>query len=223
MTFSDKMEMMRNLMVFPALTVMVLLRKNLGYRLLNPLHICGMALLLFVVGALAINTPRHEALQWFAGAVLFLGIGQRVRRMIDAWRGIRLHSYYIGDSMFVSKRMPKFLRRNRRFTRFFDPFVCIIVGVLLLEPCRPLGAWLILSGFALRVLESTVHKRSENRDLDTIDGMIASEVQAETVEEFMDGPDDRRQHQDAAEGIPTGLSSDIQRKIDQNRRKNRRP
>ena len=210
-SFSEKMQMMENLMVFPALTVMVLLRKNLGYRLLSPPRICGMAFLLFVVGALATNTPNHEALQVFAGLVFFFGIGQRVHRWNDARRGIRQHSYYIGDSRFEFKRMPAFLRRNRRFTRFFDPLACVIGGVLLLELCRPLGLWLVFSGLALRVLESQVQRRSQNRDLDTLDSMIESEVQEEVVEHYamrIHNQTDR-----TVNGIPTGCAADIQKTI----------
>lgn len=218
-TFPEKMQMVQNLMVYPALTVAVLLRKNLGYRLLNPLHICGMAFLLFVLGSMAGGVPNHEALQLFAVLVFFFGIAQRIRRWIDARRGIRLHSYYIGDSRFEFKRMPAFLRRNRRFTRLFDPLLCIISGVWLLEPCRPLGLWLLVSGCALRALESSVQRRSQERERDTLDNIIESEVQEEVVERYS-----MRIHNQTGgtvNGIPTGCSADIEKTI--LRRKTKRP
>lgn len=212
-TFSEKMEMTRNLMVFPALTVMVLLRNNLGYRLLNPLHIFSMALLLFVLGTLATNTPNHEALQLFGGLVFVFGFGQRFRRWIDYRRGLILHSYYVGDSIFESKRMPMFLRRNRRFTRIVDPLLCVIGGICLLGFCAPLGMWLIFSGFALRTVEDTVYRKSQNRDLDIIDAVIVSEVEAEKVEKFTRTSDPRRAQVIVEDAVPTGPGPDIEEQI----------
>ena len=213
LNFSEKMRMMENLMVFPALSVMVLLRKNLGYRLLNPGWLGGVALFLFVIGGLATGTPNHGALQWFAGLVLWAGLVQRLRRWRDLRRGVVAHSYYIGDSRLLCRWFPAFLRRNRRFTRFFDTSLCILGGVFLLEPCRPLGLWLLLSGFALRVLESRVLRRSRERDLDTVDSMIESEEQTETVEEFIERPRQNGHPQGAAGSIPTGLSPDLERLV----------
>lgn len=210
-TFAEKMQFVQNLMFFPALSVMVLLRRNLGYRLLNPLHIAGVALVLFVFGALAIDIPNHEALQLFAGLVFVAGLAQRLRRWIDIRRGAQLHSFYVGDSRFERKWFPAFLRRNRRFTRIFDPLLCIIGGILLLEPCRPLALWFVLSGLALRFLECKVRRESQDRDFDTRDSMIESEIQEDVLEQYsmrIHKPSDGE-----VNGIPTGYAADIQKTI----------
>jgi hypothetical protein len=212
MSFTEKMNVMRGLMGFPALTVMVFLRRNLGYRFLHVGHIFAMSGILFIVGTLATDSPNHEGLILFALLIPVFGLAQRFRRWLEMRRGIRQHSFYIGDSIFESKRTPKFLRR-RLIARFFDPLFCVFGGLALGNVCPLLGLWLILSGFALRVLEHTVYVKELNRDLDTMDGMIVSEVQADTVDHFSESPAEVRQQEQNREGIATGLSEDIQGKI----------
>lgn len=215
MSLMEKMEAMRGMMGFPAMTVMVFLRHNLGYRFLHPGHLLSMGGILFVLGALAQDSPNHEALMLFGVLVPVLGLAQRFRRWLEIRRGVRLHSFYIGDSIFEAKWFPNFLKRKRRFTRIFDPLACVIGGACLLGVCPSLGMWLVFSGFALRVVEDTVYRQELNRDLDTLDGMIVSEVQAETVDRFAEPPAEVRQQQESNEGIATGLSEDIQQKIKQ--------
>jgi hypothetical protein len=210
MSYAEKMELVQNLMTLPALTVMVCLRRNLGYRLLNPLHLLIMATVLCVIATFAQETPGSEWMPRFAAIMFIFGNGQRIRRWMDQRRGIRQHSYYIGDSIFAGKWLPAFLRRNRRFTRHFDPLACIIGGLCLLDASRGLAVWLVFSGLALRVLEDRVYRREQNQDLDTIDGMIASDVQAQAVEGFTAKPQARRQDD---QGIATGLSADIEQQI----------
>lgn len=219
LTFWQKIEMMRAAAMLPALTVMVILRRNLGYRFLNPAYLFGMAFALVVVSALAQQSRNPEGLLIFAAIMLVAGLVERFKRWRETHRGVRKHSYYIGDSYLEFKWLPAFMRRHRRVERFLDPLVCFIFGVLLLALSRALGMWLIFSSFCLRVFEDAVFRRQLDRELDTLDGMIASEDQVEIVERYSVSVEIRRRQKSDSGGIPTGLSPDIQRKIEQRRRR----
>jgi len=52
-TFAERYEFAKRLMEFPALTVMVFLRKDLGFRLLNPLRLLAVTVFLVVVSVFA--------------------------------------------------------------------------------------------------------------------------------------------------------------------------
>jgi hypothetical protein len=78
------------LMRFPALTVMVFLRRDLGYRLLNPAWLIAGTGFLFVITVL--TQPHNEDanpidLLFFALGALILGIYQRVKRWRELNRG----------------------------------------------------------------------------------------------------------------------------------------
>jgi hypothetical protein len=102
-TFMQQYAMAKWFMQFPALTLMVFLRRDIGYRLLNPLVLLAVFGLLAVVAILAM--PGNAAagpvgLLIFAALGFFSGIAQKIRRWRDLERNVRLHSYYVGTSPF---------------------------------------------------------------------------------------------------------------------------
>jgi len=209
------MEFSQWIMQFPALTVMVFLRRDLGYRLLNPLALMAVTgfLSLISISAQPDNADNQPVfLLLFAVMAFIVGMSQRLKRWQELNRGVRQHSYYIGTSCFETIRwLPMFCRRNRRTARFIDPFVCIIIGAALFPVSRFLAMWLIFSGICLRSFEYVIHQRERNRNLDMIDSLIISEAQGETVERFEEPPGAESQQPDP--GIPTGIGDDIKSKI----------
>jgi hypothetical protein len=211
----EELEFSQWLMQFPALTVMVFLRRDLGYRLLNPLALIAVTGFLAIISILAQpdnadNQPVFLLL--FALMAFIVGMSQRLKRWQELNSGVRQHSYYIGTSCFETIRwLPMFCRRNRRIARFIDPFTCMIIGVALFPVSRFLAMWLLFSGMCLRSFEYVIHQRERNRNLDLVDGLIISEAQGETVERFEESPGAQSQQPDP--GIPTGLGPDIQEKI----------
>jgi len=200
---------------FPALTLMVLLRRDLGYRLLNP------AVLLAVFGILAVvtilATPGNEAarpvdLLIFAALGFCNGIAQRIRRWWDMERNVRQHSYYIGTSPFHKHWLPAFFRRNRRSARLLDPLFCAAIGLALLPFSHALALWLIFSAFCLRAYEDTIFNRERTQELDISDGLIESQIQGEHVERYSE-PSAAGQNPPAEAGVPTGIGEDIKPKI----------
>jgi hypothetical protein len=209
-TFREQYAFAQRLMEFPALTVMVFLRRDLGFRLLNPLRLMAVTGFLVVISAFAQqgNADANPMfLLFFAVAAFVMGIVQRIKSWWSLNRGVRQHSYYIGTSLFEFDSLPDFIRRNRRFARFIDPLLCMLVGLVFYPISHALFAWLVLSGLSLRYFEYAVHERDRNLDLDTIDGLINAGRQGQTVEQFENVQDARPQQQ--ATGIPTGLSDDV--------------
>src|ERR1039458_5392122 len=123
-SFTEQFEFVQWLVQFPALTVMVFLRRDLGYRLLNPLPLIGVTAILVVITVLAgpgIAEARPDDLLLFALLAFTLGAYQRLKRWRELNRNVRQHSYYLGSSPFDFPWLPVFFRRNRRIARLVDP------------------------------------------------------------------------------------------------------
>jgi hypothetical protein len=207
-TLAQKAEIMTNIMIYPALTVMVFLRRDLGYRMVNPKWLTGVTLVEIVIAM--IFHPRiggPNALFFFAVTAFAFGMTQRFKRWKEFNRGVKQHSFYIGTSCFESPKLPEFLRRNRRIARTADPILCVLVGVYCWRYFPALGFWLFLSGMCLAGFEGDVHRRDRNQTLDMVDSIIVSEVQSDTIEEFEEAPN--ATPQEPAPGIPAGLGDDI--------------
>jgi hypothetical protein len=213
-SFVENLAFVQWAMKFPALTLMVLTRRDIGYRFLSPLMLIAVFGLLAVVATLA--TPGNEAahpahLLIFAGIGFASGIAQRIRRWRDVNRGVNHHSYYIGSSAFDFRWLPFFVRRNRRVARYIEPLFWAGLGFALLPFSRALALWLIFAAFCLRGFEDQVFRRLRNRDLDLMDSIIVAEDQALTLEQY-EQAHHPPQHQNSP-GIPTGLGDDIQKNI----------
>jgi hypothetical protein len=214
----EQYRFVERIMEFPALTLMVLLRRDIGYRMLNPFALGGVTGLVFVIAVLA--TPGNEAarpmdLAFYAVAVFILGMAQRIRRWWQLNQNERQHSYYIGSSPFDFRWLPNFVRRNRRVARFIDPIVCMLIGLALIRFSPALGGWLIFSAFALRSFEYSVHCHKRNRQLDLVDGLVVSERQADIIEQYEQGPWSRQRTE---QGIPTGMDDDVRENIKRRRK-----
>jgi hypothetical protein len=213
----QQMEMARWLSLFPALTVMIVLRRNLGYRILNPLWLFGIAAVMFVVGEVARQTPNAEALHLFAGLIIALGLVERGRRWWQVRNGLVMHSYYLGDSRLEYGWLPAFLRRSRRLARFLDPLIAFATGAAVMSLSPVLGLWLLFSGASLRLIESTAHRRQIERDFDTVDSLVDACSQARAANRLRG---EGRGAQAGYDPIPTGLAPDLDLAI---ARKKRRP
>ncbi len=214
LSYWQKVENAQWWMMYPALTVMVFIRRDMGYRFLNPKH------LLSVTGPLAIFSalvgPTHpgtnpQDLFWFAVLSLSLGLAQRGKRWKELKAGSVQHSYYIGSSPFDYRWLPDWCRRDRRMARIFDPIFCAGIGVWVFPSSSVLSYWLMFAAVSLRGYEHAVYRKELNRDMDIIDSLIISQVHSKTVEHF-EGPPQSQPQQPSA-GIPTGLAPDIQEQI----------
>jgi len=207
----QKIEFMQYMAFFPALTVMLFMRRDLGYRMLNPLWLTSISFVMCLVAGLAGHTPYADALLIFAGIVFVGGLAERLKRGRQINKGLRLHTYYPGDSFLHRLPMPRFMRNKRRLERFIDPLVCIVAGGLLCYFSKALGGWMVFSGMCMRVFDDAIYKAKIERELDLMDGMIEAEAQEEIIEHYS-----VRIQNDSGRpvnGIPTGCSADIQKTI----------
>lgn len=205
---------------FPALTWMVWLRRDIGYRLLHPFKLIIVNGLLFVVAILV--TPgnqdaRPTDLAIFAVLTFIIGIYQRIRRWCDVNNGATHLSTYIGSSPLDFRWLPSFVRRNRRVARYVEPLFCVGIGFALMPYSRALAEYLLFSAFCLRVFEDSVFERERNRDLDLVDSIIISEQQTQTLEEFEQMRNTPHFHH--APNVPTGSAPDIEAQIKQRKTK----
>jgi hypothetical protein len=207
---SQKIEIAAGWARLPALTLMVFLRRDIGYRMVSPLWLGGVVLLVMLIAGNGDEANRPDDLLIFALAALTLGLYQRYNRWQDFRRGIRHHTYYIGTSIFERLRFADFLRRDRRIARYVDPFVCGIIGALLLPFTSILARWIIFAAACLFALEHFVHHKEFHRDLDMLDGMANSEMQGDVVDYFSPPPN---RHAEDSAGIPTGLGADTNERI----------
>lgn len=210
MSFREKNEFVHTLAFFPALTVMVFIRKGVGFRLLRRGYIFGMGFGLWLVSVLSYNPrdPLPDAMQWFALAFVTVAFYQKIRRWLGLRRGASVHSYDTGVSAFIGKRTPHFLRSYWRVNRFVDP-VCVVIVAFYVQRLvsEPLALWLYFSGACLLFFENTVYAKAFERDIDIADGLVSADMQSETVKHFQPPVSNDSHQADAA--IPTGLGADI--------------
>jgi hypothetical protein len=206
-------KLLQNIFLLAPLTLMVLLRKNVGFRLLHPLGLLAAMVLIMTLG----GPPLHSPLYVFWSAALLFGIVKAANRSLQSRRGMLKHSYYLGDSILDSLPVPELLLRNRRLAFFFEPVLCFTAGMLILRYCpaafHALGIWVIISSALLICLEIDAYRRQWKREADIVDGMVVAQFQGTHVERYSEegqSPIPQRQH---TAGIPTGLGADIQKHV----------
>jgi len=223
LTFWQKLEIIRAVSMYPALTLMVFTRRKIGFRILkiNGIVIMGL-IMLFVASLVSSNSDTSGApLTVFALAMIGMAIFQRTMRWRDLTQGVRWHTYCVGISYLEMVPWPPVIASHRRVYRYIEPVACFLVGMLISWIIsRPLGIWIMFSSLALSVFEQTLFEKHLERDLDILDGLISAEVQGETAK-FFDGPqpgEKQRTLEDTA-GIPTGVAPDIHRQVEIRRAK----
>jgi hypothetical protein len=236
MSWLEKLDLLRKFSKFPAITVMVFIRRRIGFRMLNPTWLIVMWVIMLVVPALF--APAAKPFGFFmvayAFAMLGLGIFQRRQRWKELCGHVHWYTYSTGISWLEGVRLPQSLKSNPHVTRFLDPVAgffqshyrihrildpaaTILAGILIaLFVSHGLGLWIIFSGFFLYVFEQDVYERSINHDLDILDGMYISELQAKVVDAFKTKTPQEQQkspNMDETSGIPTGLAPDLHMKV----------
>ena len=210
----EKLNRWEWLVWLPALSVAVLIRKDIGGRMLHRGYISGVSLVMFSLSLFASPRDGATALRIYAGVVFVVGFAYAIKRWLEFNQGRKQNSCYIGTSPF--NFMPAFFRRNRRTARFIDPMFIFLCGALILPGFRAVGLWLMFAACALVSIEATAHRKQRDREIDLVDGMVFSEYQSDTVEKFEQAPAKKQQQQEA---IATGLGDDLKEKIRQRKNK----
>ncbi|MBV9468269.1 MAG: hypothetical protein JOZ57_03430 [Abitibacteriaceae bacterium] len=175
-------------LMFPSNSVIVFLRRNLGYRVIRPwmfqltflvllgLSSMGVTSAVLSGGATSIVTPL------LIFALLMGGLAFYHRRR--GWELLfdepnPIHSMSRGDS-HLAKVLP--MLREDIIQRYIEPAVCILLGLVLLPFAWTLGVWLLLSGVALTFIEGLFVERAVNDVLDRHDARIEAKINREVDE-----------------------------------------
>ena len=237
-TLSQKADILAGLAMFPALTMMVFLRRKIGYRFLSPMKLQVMTLFILALSAVSIATagqpapvtvygglsvtpaaPSPTALATpffvFAFAMLITGMVKRFLQWQNIKKGVSWHTYSRGVSWFAFLPLSDSIIK-----RYVDPAAVAIVGLLVMLIFKWLGYYIIFSAFCLFIFETWDYDQQLNRMLDTLDDLVDSEVVSGNVDYYSrDGKAEQRPLEETA-GIPTGIAPDIAVQIQ--KRRNRR-
>jgi hypothetical protein len=141
LTLSEKMKIVQYLSVYPAITVMVFIRRKVGFRMLKPSRLIAMFVILTVINDV-FGMFSHGLGFFFSNyAWVMLGFGffQRWLRWRDICRGERWHTMSPGISYLEALPLPSFLTVQRRIYRFVEPILCYTLACVLVHnrPGRP--------------------------------------------------------------------------------------
>jgi hypothetical protein len=204
------------LLAVPSLSVMVLLRRKIGYRTLQPWMLMLAFLALFAMGAWSLisgsfasrNLGVTNALMLIIAFVMAAsGFAQRR----GAWKriatGARWHTKSRGISFLAALPFPEHVVQ-----RFVEPIFCIVAGFILMPTVSVmLGLWLAFSGACLGVLEGIIYDVQLNKMLDQLDGLVEAEVAAENNAFFSQGQTERQTPGiESMAGITVGFAPELQ-------------
>jgi hypothetical protein len=205
-TLEQKVNIVQNLALFPALTVMVFVRRKVGYRFLDMMKIEIMVVLLWVLSAFsgaAGGALSGGIIFLFSLAVLITAFVERRLRWNEIKRGVSWHSYSRGISWFSG------FMGETNAKRFADPAAVLIVGIVFFFLFRYLGLFFILCAVCLFLFETIDYQRTIDRMLDQLDNLVESEVVSENVEYFQQGGAAKERPLEQTAGIPTGTDPDL--------------
>jgi hypothetical protein len=224
-TIAQKIEIMAALASFPALTLMIFLRRKVGYRFLSPIKVMIVAILLWFIGGLATVAQYSGTarLGWimFLFAIVFFIVAQAERhfRWRDIKAGIPWHTYSRGVPLLRG-----FLGLDETaIKRFVDPAAAFLIGLAVSFFVPVLGYWFMFSAVCLYIFEAADYERELGLILDMLDGIVTNETQSWLMGHYdpaQPGSDPQRSLEETA-GIPTGIAPDISAQV--NRRRNRAP
>ncbi|MBS1724655.1 MAG: hypothetical protein JSS66_17060 [Armatimonadetes bacterium] len=207
---------------FPALTLMVFMRRRIGLRLLSPARIIRTFVLIQLYAVFAVFLLGGSALdirivQGFSFVFLLIAAAQYWRSWRAFNRGSDLHTLSSGFSHLETGHIPNFLRYHRRIYRIGDPLFCLAVACYAWIVCPPLGLWIGLASLSLRMFEQARYEAALTRDFEIVDSMAEAKIQQDTAE-FFSKPKARNttnQPPNDRVGLPTGIGPDIELQIAQ--------
>lgn len=242
-TLAQKADILAGLAMFPALTVMVFLRRKIGYRFLSPIKLFAMTAIIWILGGLTtiIPTGQQNATATYGGVtvtappassptgavtpfiifafiMLAAGMIERYLRWRDIKSGVSWHTYSRGVSWFTFLPIS-----DSKIKRFIDPLAVAIVGLIVMLIFKWLGYYIIFSAVCLFVFEAWDYEQNLNRMLDQLDNLVDSEVISDNVAYYSrDGQAQQRPLEETA-GIPTGIAPDIEAQIQRRRARSQQP
>lgn len=167
------------------LSVMVYLRTNLGYRLMQKPHLLGPVLYHGIFGYFILTNVHLPPGERQGGlAMLVFAAGMLVLNGIHVRRGWRLafretnpvHTMSLGDSICRTSPLFRLLRLQRcpQAALVFELCGLVFAGIYLLQSLHwyLFGWWLIAAAIGMALVEATAHTKMQNQVLDLRDSRI---------------------------------------------------
>lgn len=210
LSLHQKTDLARAIIVLPSLSVIVFLRRRIGFRLLDSGWYVAVAIVVFLISQFTFDASRKfpHAMDWYALAILLFGAFHRAVAWFQFRKGTQPHSYSSGISIMQTRGTRPFVVRHNLINRIFDPLFAAAIGITIREAISaPFGNWLICAAVSLFCYELFIQSNTANRELDTADGLMEVSIQSKSVERFKGTANAATSRADT--GIPTGLGADI--------------
>lgn len=204
----QKMAAMANICLYPAMPIIVLIRRKPGYRFLSPIKLLITFMLLNVLtvfSGLSGRAPSILLIQIFAWVTLILGLVKRQMRWRAIKRGESWHTYSRGVSILSFLPIS-----DSNLKRWVEPIAIIIIGGLLaITPFTFFGFYLLVAGLCLFLFEQWDYEQAINQMLDMLDSLVDSEVMSGNMDYYNQETSPHQRSLEDTAGIPTGISPDI--------------
>lgn len=221
MTLKQKLDLSLSIASILSLSVIVFIRRRIGFRTLDSGWYLAVALLVYILAVFnpEPDSPFPDLMAWYALAIVVLGAFHRLLAWIQIQRGTPSHSYSSGISIFELRWFPRFVRVWRLTNRFVDPAFTLMVGWYIRHDLSvALGNWLIFTSVCLAFYELFVQRSITNLVLDLSDGLTVAESQGATVKRLRQAQASPSAVHSDGEAISTGLGKDIAGKVKERRK-----
>ena len=126
MTIPEKMELVRTLSLFPAITVMVFIRRKLGFRMMKPTWLVVLTIIMLLIPVVfsAVAQPFGFLMVIYALAMLGLGLFQRWQRwkeLCNGERWIDITSTNVGRAGVETPHQTSGITRSEQRRYFVEP------------------------------------------------------------------------------------------------------
>lgn len=185
-TLSSKYDQSLFLMACMSHSVLVLLRRNIGVRLLQPWVGVAISLTIMIIGYATASVPSANQNMEVGGAAMMI-FGMVVGLLFQARRKESLkvslnpdnhiHTKSRGESVlypfFQRLRIPEW-----KVQRYVEPFLVLCAGLtfLILIHWSVLGWWLMISASCLSHVESKALRDYENKVMDVRDSIVEARI-----------------------------------------------
>ena len=204
-TFLEKLEAFQQCFIFPAMTVLPVVRRRMGLRSLKGFYFW---LPLAIMAFIGVQFSKSHALTYFAAVVAIAALWQRRNRWKEIRSGELWHTRSLGVCLWeflpdIQPPVPKpgeaqkppspllkvgpFFQTDRRLYRWIDPLCIFAIGLALLHFDPVFGGWIMFAAISIRVTEEYVWEKSIEAMLDQYDGLITAEQQNEALQELRRG------------------------------------
>lgn len=163
-------------------SIEIILRRNFGRRYIF------MLIGAFICFLFCLGLAHAEA--FLSVLFVFIMIVRLTKNIIKIFRRIRLsipepHSSSTGESWVFWQRHGY---SQATVQRYFEPALCLIVGLLVSLPDKFLGHWLMASAVALFIKEQISRWKINRRLIDANDAKIAAQALNASLKQHQPGP-----------------------------------